>query len=82
MKQEWLRFEDAGTSESGKTRRWLAVNKRTLEVAGEVRYRYGCRGYAFYPTSDFFFDANCMEQIGKFLREHSQSMQKRASVRI
>lgn len=77
---KYLDIREAGTSESGKTRVWQCVNVRTGEMAGEVRYRYGFRGYAFYPTADFFFDANCLEQISEHIRlvNGAKRMEKKA----
>lgn len=73
---KFLEFKETGTSESGKTRVWQAVNIRTREMAGEIRYRYGCRGYVFFPSTDFFFDHNCLKQIAEFLDEVNAAKRK------
>lgn len=78
---KFLDIQETGVSESGKTKIYQAINIRTREMAGEIRYRYGCRGYVFFPSTDFFFDHNCLKQIAEFLDELNAAKRKTAKPR-
>lgn len=73
----FLEIVEVGKSKSGRTRVWQVINLRTREMAGEIRYRYGCHGYVFYPSNDFFFNASCMLQVGEHLARWSNTKKPR-----
>jgi NADH:ubiquinone oxidoreductase subunit len=66
----YLRFEDRGTSESGKTRRWVVSNALDTGAAtplGWIEWKASWRKYWFCPTNQTGFDAGCLKEIAEFL---------------
>lgn len=65
MAETWIEFVDAGTSPSGKTRRW---NVRTRDGGhlGGVSWYAPWRRYAFNPAPSTVYEQDCMRTIADF----------------
>jgi hypothetical protein len=64
----YLSFEDRGTSESGKTRRWVVKSSQQGDVIlGWIEWRATWRRYTFSPTNQTTFDAGCLRDIAEHL---------------
>jgi hypothetical protein len=66
-----LTFVDAGTSESGKTRRFIVQNERTFPL-GNIQWMPSWRRYVFCPSNSTVFDASCLSEIIGKLNELMQ----------
>jgi hypothetical protein len=64
----YLVFEHKGKSESGKTDRWVVKNSLSDAIIGWVEWYGPFRKYTFSPINGTTFDANCLHEIGGFLR--------------
>ena len=71
---KWIRFDDLGTSDSGKTRRFAVVALRGDVALGEIRWNGGWRKYAFVPFPRTEYEEDCLRDIANFCelttREH------------
>lgn len=69
--EQYLRIEDWGESESGKTRVWRVYNFYHRNVIGFVKWYGGFRRYCFYPeiedVSWITFDSDCLRMVADFL---------------
>ena len=70
----YLKFEDRGTSDSGKTKRWVVSNSTNGVALGWIDWKAAWRKYTFSPMPSTTFDAGCLSEIGTFL---SEEMRKR-----
>lgn len=82
-KKQYLRFEEAGASDTGKTKVWNVIGS-DQNVAGQIKWFGRWRGYAFFPTSDTVFEQRCMRTIADFIearngehREERRSAKRR-----
>ena len=64
----YLNFEFKGTSESGKTKRWVVKNTLTDSILGWIEWKAQWRKYWFCPTNNTGFDAACLREISDFLQ--------------
>lgn len=60
-------FEDAGASESGKTRVFTVHSTHDSSLLGEVRWFARWRKYCFFPTSATVFEQICMRDVSDFI---------------
>lgn len=63
----YLSFEDKGTSDSGKTKRWVVHNVTNGVALGWIDWKAGWRKYTFSPLGGTTFDAGCLSEIATFL---------------
>jgi hypothetical protein len=68
----YLRFEERGLSDSGKTKRWAVLNTLSQSVLGWVQWYSGFRAYVYQSIPEIVYDHKCMTEIGEFLRERTQ----------
>lgn len=68
----WLRFEDAGTSRSGKTREWAVVAKEQGLAIGAIQWYGPWRKYVFTARPNTVFEQDCLRDIAKFIEEKSR----------
>jgi hypothetical protein len=64
----YLVFEHKGTSESGKTDRWVVKNNLFDTVIGWIEWHAPWRKYWFCPVNGTGFDAGCLGCIHDFLK--------------
>jgi hypothetical protein len=64
---EYIRFDDAGPSTSGKTRLWDVVNKNHQTKLGRVMWYGGWRQYVFVPHDGTEYSAGCLRDIAAFV---------------
>jgi len=72
MNGSFVKFEESGTSVSGKTRIWLIKNCNSDYEIGRVVWHAPWRKYVFEPAKNCIFDANCLSEIGAFLIEETK----------
>jgi len=70
----YLQFEFKGTSESGKTNRWVVKNT-SGDVLGWIEWKTSWRKYWFCPVNGTGFDASCLDEISGALKA---AMEQRA----
>jgi len=74
MAPKWIRFEDLGTSDSGKTRRFAVIARHDDTLLGEIRWFGGWRKYVFAPYPNTEYEEDCLRDIAAFCerttREH------------
>lgn len=63
----YLKFEDRGTSDSGKTKRWVVINVQSGVSLGWIGWKASWRKYWFCPINSTGFDALCLYEIADFL---------------
>ena len=63
----YLKYEDRGTSDSGKTRRWVVLNVTTGVSLGWIDWKASWRKYTFSPVPGTTFDSVCLNDIALFL---------------
>lgn len=65
----YIDFVDAGSSPSGKTKRWNVVAKiAPTVVLGTVRWYAPWRRYVF-QTTESVFDGECLQEITDFVNK-------------
>jgi len=70
----FVKFENAGLSDSGKTQRWLVTSTGGAHL-GTVSWYSQWRRYAFQPIAGTVFDANCLREIADFLQVETEAQQ-------
>jgi len=74
MAPKWIRFEDLGTSDSGKTRRFAVIARHDDTLLGEICWFGGWRKYVFAALPQHRVRENCLRDIAAFCerttREH------------
>ena len=65
----YLLFVYKGTSDSGKTKRWVVQNRQTDGLLGWIEWKASWRKYCFYPVNSTGFDEACLEEITNFLAD-------------
>jgi NADH:ubiquinone oxidoreductase subunit len=63
----YLKFEDRGTSDSGKTKRWVVLNSLSNAALGWVQWYSGFRKYVYEGLPGTKYDAGCMREIANFI---------------
>jgi hypothetical protein len=67
----FLKFNDAGTSPSGRTKRWNVTSGEDSFVLGIIRWYAPWRKYVF-DDGNSVFDANCLQEIADFVKTQTQ----------
>ena len=66
----YLKFEGQGTSTSGKTKRFAVRSVESDIPLGWISWHAHWRRYCFYTRPEAtIFDANCLHELGEFLRK-------------
>lgn len=63
----YLKFEDRGTTPSGKTRRWVVLNSVSGVALGWVQWAPNFRKYAFESFPSMIYDACCLRDLSEFV---------------
>lgn len=65
---------ERGTSPSGKTRRWLVMNKHDPEphVIGKIEWYARWRKYVFAPEPMTVFEEVCLRELAGFVEERTR----------
>jgi hypothetical protein len=66
----YLRFEESGTSESGKTKIWRVSCGQEL---GLIKWFAAWRRYVFVPVDRTVYDASCLTEVSNFC--HSKTLE-------
>jgi hypothetical protein len=72
-KRKYLRFDDLGSSASGKTRIWRVQNAITMSELGCIVWQAGWRRYVFCPRSSTVYDAGCLREIAAFIEQQMEA---------
>jgi hypothetical protein len=64
---KWITFEDAGPSQSGKTRLWRVVNRQDGVELGDVHWDAGWRRYVFAPRAFTIYEQDCLRDLAAFV---------------
>jgi len=72
MNGSYVRFEESGSSASGKTKIWMIKNSRSDYEIGRIIWHAPWRKYVFEPAKNCIFDANCMNEIAMFAVEETK----------
>lgn len=79
--EKYIRFDQVGTSATGKTLVWHVMNKHNGSFVGVIKWYGGFRKYVFYPTIErvdwILLDAACMRLIADFLDEKNAAKRKK-----
>jgi hypothetical protein len=67
----YLIFKDAGTSESGLTRKWAATATDSSTILGVVKWFAQWRKYCFFPYDNSLFDAGCLVELAEFCKHQN-----------
>lgn len=62
----FVKFENAGLSDSGKTQKWL-LSSTGGALLGTVSWYAQWRRYAFQPIAGTVLDATCLREIADFV---------------
>jgi hypothetical protein len=72
----WIQFNEAGPSDSGKTKTWTVVTIRRKDAPidqrvtlGKIAWRGQWRKYCFFPSRDTVFEENCLRDIARFCED-------------
>lgn len=63
---EYLSFEEDDHYE-GKTKRFMVVSKKRLNILGEIKWYGAWRQYTFWPIGDTIWNTQCMKDIILFI---------------
>lgn len=66
---KYLTFVFKGTSDSGKTGRYVVVSALTGTILGWIEFHAPWRKYWFCPLNGTAYDASCLADITNFLVE-------------
>jgi hypothetical protein len=66
MNGSYVKFEESGSSVSGKTKIWLVKNSNSDFEVGRIMWHAPWRKYVFEPARNCIFDANCLLEIASF----------------
>lgn len=72
-----LKFEEIGTSKSGKTKIYEVTNFSD-DFLGEVKWYSNWRRYVFFPDAECKFDAGCLRRIANFCSKNTKEQQNLA----
>jgi hypothetical protein len=59
---EYLSFKEDDHYE-GKTKRIIVINKRHLDILGEIKWYRAWRQYTFYPVGNTVWNRQCLDDI-------------------
>jgi len=71
--EKYIRFEDCGVSETGKTRIWRIFNFHHNQVVGWIKWYGGFRRYCFYTEEAAIYDNDCLRLVADFLEEQMKA---------
>ena len=78
VEPKYLRFEECGVSESGKTKKWLIYEKKGIGQLAFVGWSDDFKQYAYYSLGGACFTAEAIKELALFLdRINMQHLQKR-----
>lgn len=60
---EYLKFEFAGKTKSGKTEIWNVLAKNHRDILGQIKWYGAWRQYTFRPADGTVFNTDCMREI-------------------
>ncbi len=63
----YLKFEDRGTSESGKTKRWSVSNSVSGIQLGWIQWIPSFRKYGFESHPGMVYDSVCLGELANFV---------------
>jgi cell wall-associated NlpC family hydrolase len=68
---KWIKAEPAGTSDSGKTRKWNVVSSASNALLGTIYWWPGWRQYVFEPNgaARIIFEEDCLRDIAAFVEQ-------------
>ena len=69
---KFIRFEERGTSDSGKTRRWAVLTKDAGALLGFIAWYGPWRKYAFNPEPKTVFERDCLRDIAAFSEQQTR----------
>lgn len=72
----YLVIVPAGSSDSGKTKRWVLKNASNRTELGWVSWFGAFRKYTFNPTPGTTFDQACLREIADFIEQETKLHQK------
>jgi hypothetical protein len=70
---KWVRFDDVSQSYSNankKTCTWNVYSKVDGFFLGKIKWFSSWRQYCFFPNDNTLWNAECVEDVAKFMREH------------
>lgn len=73
---DYLRFDEC-PSTSLKTKIWEVLPLRGGSVLGRVQWHAPWRRYAFHPGPSTLYDADCLGQIMRFLKDETDKHRAR-----
>lgn len=76
-KEKFLRFEESGKSESGKTLIYDVISNVDDSYLGVIRWFARWRKYTFNPCTSTSFDYNCLLEITIFLAKLTDERKKK-----
>lgn len=68
----YLNFVPAGTSPSGKTKKWTIQSLNGVLVLGWIAWFPNWRKYTFIPAADTVHDWNCLREIADFIEARTK----------
>ena len=72
MNGVYVKFEESGSSTSGRTKIWLVKNAKSDFEIGRIRWMSSWRKYTFEPANNCVFDANCLRDIATACELYTQ----------
>jgi hypothetical protein len=67
----FVKFENAGLSDSAKTQKWLASSVAGA-ILGNISWFSQWRRYAFQPIAGTVYDATCLREIADFIENRTE----------
>jgi len=61
MESKYIEFMEVG--DTGKTKIWQVLSRKTAYVLGHIRWYGPWRRYCFFPSPETVFSIDCMEVI-------------------
>lgn len=78
----WVTFDEYGTSESGKTKRWAVhAAEPPREELGKVTWYPFWRKYAFLPHPLTVFEEECLRDIAAFCESETKKHRAQQVIR-
>jgi hypothetical protein len=69
-KYKWITIKEEGFSASGKTKIFSVVNNEHTDYwIGLIKWNSGYRKYAFYPSTESYYEEDCLKDIAEFLEK-------------
>lgn len=73
---KWITIEDAGFSDSGKTRVWKVRVKDGVGIIGMVEWYAPWRRYVFAPSDQTVYEQDCLRDIAAFVEQATADHKK------